>query len=522
MRVKTLDKDRLAFAVVLAAYVAWALYYVHRTSVVSGGHRTYTLWDDAMISMRYARNLAEGHGLTWNPGERVMGFSNLGVTLSMVPIHWLPIDRTVTSLVFQLVCLGALLGSMAIVGQLTRCLFGDEAWPSRAAVLLFAGCAPLQVLGLQGTDVPFVTLLVLLMLLMVARAVRRGEGWPLGAWLVLAVGVVVRIDLAVLFGACILFSGERRAAVQGSAILAVTLAIVLGFSWAYYGDALPNTYYLKATGQPRGRMLLTALTQMGPVVTRLLPVLLVTVLGYRAFFRADKAVALVAKVAAVFVAYNVWVGGDWIPEYTSRFVTPALALLIVLFVGAAWRLVGNLGLRGEGESYRALSGERRVDVFFVASLIAIPCFATPEALSEWLVPSADTMHVRAKSESLALAEWLTKHSDPSTTVAVHWGGIQPYFSDRNAFDVLGKTDKHIAHLTVDRYEPGHSKWDWPYVVETLKPDLFDGETRGLAALPAFRQSYCEVKVPGEPQLTLYLRRESREKITPRPECATSW
>ena len=37
--------------------------------------------DDAYISYRYARNLVEGHGLVFNPGERVEGFTNLLWTL---------------------------------------------------------------------------------------------------------------------------------------------------------------------------------------------------------------------------------------------------------------------------------------------------------------------------------------------------------------------------------------------------------------------------------------------------------
>ena len=32
--------------------------------------------DDAFISFRYVRNLLEGHGLVFNPGERVEGYSN--------------------------------------------------------------------------------------------------------------------------------------------------------------------------------------------------------------------------------------------------------------------------------------------------------------------------------------------------------------------------------------------------------------------------------------------------------------
>src|SRR5690349_13096546 len=45
-------------------------------SIVIDGHRYYALDDDQMIAMRYARNLAGGQGLVWNPGERVEGYTS--------------------------------------------------------------------------------------------------------------------------------------------------------------------------------------------------------------------------------------------------------------------------------------------------------------------------------------------------------------------------------------------------------------------------------------------------------------
>ena len=52
--------------------------------------------DDAFISFQYARNLVEGHGLTFNPGERVEGYTNFlwtllisaGIGLGVDPITW--------------------------------------------------------------------------------------------------------------------------------------------------------------------------------------------------------------------------------------------------------------------------------------------------------------------------------------------------------------------------------------------------------------------------------------------------
>ncbi len=46
-------------------------------------HVAWFLCEDAFISFRYARNLLEGHGLVFNPGEYVEGYSNFLWTLEL-------------------------------------------------------------------------------------------------------------------------------------------------------------------------------------------------------------------------------------------------------------------------------------------------------------------------------------------------------------------------------------------------------------------------------------------------------
>ncbi|MCX7840525.1 MAG: hypothetical protein N2559_13895, partial [Anaerolineae bacterium] len=43
--------------------------------------------DDAYISFRYAQNALRGHGLVFNPGERVEGFTNFLWTALMIPLE---------------------------------------------------------------------------------------------------------------------------------------------------------------------------------------------------------------------------------------------------------------------------------------------------------------------------------------------------------------------------------------------------------------------------------------------------
>jgi hypothetical protein len=78
----------------------------------------FTLFDDAMISMTYARTLIETGELVWFPGaERVQGFTNLLWTLYMSFLHSFGLNGTQVSLLISLTGLFCIFGSSFICGQ---------------------------------------------------------------------------------------------------------------------------------------------------------------------------------------------------------------------------------------------------------------------------------------------------------------------------------------------------------------------------------------------------------------------
>ena len=82
------------FVLVVLAYCLYAGLFIYRTSFVIDGKRFFCLFDDAMVSMRYAKNLAHGFGLVWNPGgERVEGYTNPLWVLYMSLFHLIPISE---------------------------------------------------------------------------------------------------------------------------------------------------------------------------------------------------------------------------------------------------------------------------------------------------------------------------------------------------------------------------------------------------------------------------------------------
>ena len=92
----------LLFSLLLIGFFYYAWQYILASSFIINGSRYYVLFDDAMISMRYAYNLAHGNGLVWNIGERVEGFTNPLWVGYMALVHLLPLPLSEMSLPIQI------------------------------------------------------------------------------------------------------------------------------------------------------------------------------------------------------------------------------------------------------------------------------------------------------------------------------------------------------------------------------------------------------------------------------------
>ena len=81
-------RPRSSLTAPIAVSLTFSSIFIARTAFAAAGRVWFTLFDDAMISMRYARNLAQGHGLLWNAGQApVEGYTNFLWTLAMALVH---------------------------------------------------------------------------------------------------------------------------------------------------------------------------------------------------------------------------------------------------------------------------------------------------------------------------------------------------------------------------------------------------------------------------------------------------
>ena len=60
----------------------------------------------------------------------------------------------------------------------------------------------------------------------------------------------------------------------------------------------------------------------------------------------------------------------------------------------------------------------------------------------WIINNGASVGDDERMTKLGLL--IRDHTTPDATIAVYWAGAIPYFSQRQSYDLLGKSDKYIA------------------------------------------------------------------------------
>src|ERR1700752_2814691 len=86
------ERTQRATITTALALAIWSGWLIYRSSFVVAGTRYFSLFDDAMIGMVYAKNFVEGFGLNWARfGPPVEGFTCPLWVFAMIPVNALPL-----------------------------------------------------------------------------------------------------------------------------------------------------------------------------------------------------------------------------------------------------------------------------------------------------------------------------------------------------------------------------------------------------------------------------------------------
>ena len=478
----------IGFWTLVALFVAYSGCFVYRTSFVIGGERYFSLFDDAMVSMRYARNVARGAGLVWNPGSSpVEGFTNPLWVGYMTAVHLLPLPLAKTSLVIQLTAAVLLTLNLLVVREIAQSVSNGSDAVSLGAVVLTASYLPINNWGLQGMEVSLLVLVMSVTQCLALRSIADGR-FRWSQYVLLGASTLVRLDIAVPLVGLMLFHllvdrpNRRQHLVWGVASLVVWVTLQTVFRLWYFGDFLPNTYYLKMTGYPviprviHGSFVLAQFVWRFNPLLFALPFVLIASRGRRA--------ALPLWMLLVQMLYSVWVGGDaW--EYwggSNRYISIAMPGFFAMLSYSLFFTTQTLVNALEPVQRRPRMGAFVFAVLIIVAVVSADSIHGPDAWAEVLLIRAP-LHTGTGDENhheVEEAQRLRAVTTPEATVAVTRAGTIPYFSDRQSIDLLGKNDRHVAHEAsrvspglrhFREFRPGHTKFDYRYSIEQQAPDV---------------------------------------------------
>lgn len=299
--------------------------------------------DDPFITLRYAANLVHGHGLVFNIGERVEGFTSPLHVLLVSVMYVLPGGHDLLKVKLLSLLFGVL--TLVVARRLVRAI-ELPAWGRTVCLVLVGGSWSLAVSSGNGLETTLTCWLTTLLVAGLVRgdALRRPT---LLAWYAAGIvavrpeGIFVALVLA-LISLVVEPRGSalwRRVAWMGGAIAAELVILVARL--AYYGQLLPNTYYAKSgdvsTNFHNGINYLRLLLPGVPTASSLL-VLAFAVGGAVSLLMApNRRPWYVIGAVVAQILFILESGGDWM--YGDRFFAPAVPMAAILVTKGVVELV---------------------------------------------------------------------------------------------------------------------------------------------------------------------------------------
>lgn len=394
------------------------------------------LIDDAYISLRYARNLGDGHGLVFNVGERVEGYT------SFLWVWLLGAARSLSARL-DLVLLAKILGVSSasavlfLTSRIAAVMRREESGAPHepALILLPAAHFPLVFWAFSGMETAFYVALLLGSIFCFCRYIAGGGlPWTGASGMLLTLAMMTRPESYLLAAGFLLFLVLKERKFLSRQYLSFAWPLLLLFvpyfmwRWHYFGYPFPNTYYAKV-GAP-----LSDITEgISYIAYGMVPhVLLITFLVRGLFRERVRLVSIksfLLSILALLMAAVLITGGDHFAEW--RYFVYLLPFLYLLSASEMARATAAVKSR-----------------LARAHLVAALCLIF--LLSPFYYGSVGPEAARLFGANLAvrwaeLGEWFERNTTPEQSIATPVIGAIGYYSNRTVIDMVGLTDTTITH-----------------------------------------------------------------------------
>lgn len=450
------------------SWIAWIVLAILVIAAFAAWNRHRVEFDDAYISYRYAVNLATGHGLVFNPGERVEGYSNFLWVLLLAGVRLIGIAPHVAAPWLGVACF---LGTL-VLGWATVWWPGDGRRPDAVrglmATLILAVLVSAHGFAAtagSGLETHLFALLVVAtgVALMRADLQRAGSLLTFGALpaallLTRPDGVVPAVTALAVVG---VFSAVQRddwrigmlsGAIAAAPAVAAGSALAL-FKLTYYGELIPNPYYAKGADAlhiDAGFAYLWGFLRSYPFVAVAIVVAIVVAARRGTAEPVRRLAIFTVLTCAAYWSFLIKVGGDFM-EY--RLALHLMPLVVLTAAVAAMRSIRNLGL------------------FAAVTLLMVALSFRPVVLETRYymqdLAEMDRYVGQGTRVGKALAEL-----PPDTRIATTLIGTIGYFSNRIIVDQWGLVDARVRDRAPRRrFFRGHVRYTDPREAKRLGAQL---------------------------------------------------
>jgi len=478
----------LALANIVLGFAILSLFFYNVSDL-------YFVGDDAFISFRYSRNLADGLGLAWNPGERVEGYTNFlwvvvvaaGMRLGLEPSFF------ANSLG---ICSGFLI--LVVLIAYSRSEF--------SRITVFSFVAPLFLVLNRtfvgwctgGLETQLYSLFVLSGVLLFLVERERAAPWPLGSSALLIAASLTRPEglmfFSVVAGLFVIDLVHKRRSPRSFFTWLLPYAIIVGtfFLWrrVYFGYWLPNTFYAKVAGLwfEQGLAYLGVFVSEYRIVMLAVPILILL------FTRRRLEHWLLAAIITAQALYVAAIGGD---RFEFRFMVVLLPLIYWLFACAVREVAMSDYLRRLG---------RIIPFLAAAILVGLALFPVRLTLSENGRKSIQELNIEIIEDTGYMGRLRIEQGHRLRALidqgllptdmryATGFAGATPYYSGLYTIDLWGLNDVVVARQEETFDVVAHRKWAPRWYLEQKKVDMI--EVWGGLVMPAERSANGDV-VPDE-------------------------
>jgi hypothetical protein len=406
--------------------------------VLSDRFFSFTL-DDAYITLRYSKHLAEGYGIVWNIGtDPVEGYTSfLWMIIGVIP-HSIDLPPVTFMKIF-----GVVSTVLTII-----VIYGYGRFRSINRWILIIGSAQIAVspavavLSVQGMETTTAMLLVLFITISAIEVIRNySTKWAVAMNIALLTGMLTRPDL-VVFGivlevglAALLYRQNRITDLKYLTLIGFLMVFLPGIvymlsRYMYFGYIFPNAFYIKSGFSVRGPievfefvMLLTG------------PVLFLTLATSLLYTRSRKVMVKMSPLFLAIVSFlSIYLYITPIQGFLYRFlmpVFPATILILMLTLNQSKLEMGDIDIRSWPIMRISMA------VLIISGLFVYPLFTLDDAHSD--------TDLRTGGDRVEMGQALESTADEDYKMFVSESGALPYFSEWQAVDWLGLNNEQIAH-----------------------------------------------------------------------------